>query len=107
MEFSTRIPVPEIGNGIFHSHSRSRNLGMEYAVPVPEVQKSFPLTSEEGGKEANLSGESQLALVEGAGLVLHILFVIIQTSPDRLRGTVTWSFTPLLDILGTGYLTKM
>jgi len=46
MEFSTRIPVPEIGNGIFHSHSRSRNLGMEFGIPVPlpEVQKSFPLT---------------------------------------------------------------
>ena len=44
MEFVTRIPVPKIGNGIFHSHSRSRNLGMEFAIPVPEVQKSFPLT---------------------------------------------------------------
>ena len=42
MEFATRIPVPEIGNGIFHLHSRSRNLGMEFAVP--KIQKSFPLT---------------------------------------------------------------
>ena len=61
---------------------------------------------EEGGKEAHLSGEGQLAPVEGTGLVLHILLVIIQTSPDRLRGTVTWSFIPILDIL-EGNLTKM
>jgi len=49
MEFATCIPVPEIGNGIFHSHSRSRNWGMEFVipVPVPEAQKSFPLTPDQ------------------------------------------------------------
>ena len=51
MEFATRIPVPENGNGIFHLHSRSRKwewslplafpfpkMGMEFSIfiPVPE-----------------------------------------------------------------------
>jgi len=31
-EFSTRIPVPEIGNGIFHLHSRSRNWEWNFLV---------------------------------------------------------------------------
>ena len=72
-EYRPPIPVPEncelnfpiaflfseIWNGIFHLHSHSRQLGkefytripipemgMEFAVPVPKVQKSFPLTPE-------------------------------------------------------------
>ena len=65
MEFSTRIPVPEngewnfplafpfpkMGDGIFHSLSRSLKLGMEFAGPVPKVQKSFLLTHAKGAKK--------------------------------------------------------
>ena len=46
MEFFTLIPVPENGNGVlwnFHSRSRKWEWNLPFHVPVPEVQKSFPL----------------------------------------------------------------
>ena len=44
MEFPLAFPFPIVGNGIFISDSLSRNLGMEFAIPFPEVKKSFPPT---------------------------------------------------------------
>ena len=35
------FPFPKVGNGIFHSHSRSRKLGIIFFVPVPESWESY------------------------------------------------------------------
>ena len=39
MEFFTRIPVPENWEWNFHFRSRSQNSGMVFAIPVPENWK--------------------------------------------------------------------
>ena len=50
MEFATRIPVPENGNGIFHLHSRSRKWEWNFPgnfpwILVPKSREwNFPLT---------------------------------------------------------------
>ena len=39
MEFS--FPLPKVGNAIFHSRSRSQNLGMQFCIPVPVTGNGF------------------------------------------------------------------
>ena len=38
------FPFPKVGNAIFHSRSQKLGIGWAIPVPVPKVQKSFPLT---------------------------------------------------------------